>query len=188
MTRIRHGKCASPQVVLTSKAKSDPVPATPSQLSPPRVRCASDVRPLSYSHVKVWSWGHARGETNACCFLVRRFLISSVTEVISRVPDAHRSRKLLQQIGDIRTKETNDEEPEDLRKPYKGVLKSLFSRQTIEFSAPNHRTPTNLKIYNGSTGPNDHITRFVGAKNPGEWRCPCGAECSSKPLTGQLKD
>nr|GEY02887.1 reverse transcriptase domain-containing protein [Tanacetum cinerariifolium] len=66
----------------------------------------------------------------------------------------------------------HDEEFEDLRKPYKEVLKSLFSRRIIEFSAPKHRTPTNLKIYDGSTYPDDHITRFVGAANQGEWEMP----------------
>ncbi|GKE83014.1 reverse transcriptase domain-containing protein [Tanacetum coccineum] len=29
--------------------------------------------------------------------------------------------------------------------------------------------PTNLKIYDGSTEPDDHITRFVGLANQGEW-------------------
>ncbi|GJS01216.1 hypothetical protein Tco_0317724 [Tanacetum coccineum] len=72
-------------------------------------------------------------------------------------------------FDDVRgPEEKHDEEPEDLRKPYKEVLKSPFSRQIIEFSAPNHRTPTNLKIYDGSTDPDDHITRFVGAANQRE--------------------
>ncbi|GKA83832.1 hypothetical protein Tco_0805427 [Tanacetum coccineum] len=64
------------------------------------------------------------------------------------------------------------EEPEDLRKPYKEVLRSPFSRRIIEFTAPNHWTPANLKIYDGSTDPDDHITRFVGAANQGEWEMP----------------
>nr|GEW76363.1 reverse transcriptase domain-containing protein [Tanacetum cinerariifolium] len=40
-----------------------------------------------------------------------------------------------------------DERDEDLKRPYKEVLKSSFTRRIIEFSAPNHRIPTNLKIY-----------------------------------------
>ncbi|GJZ72720.1 hypothetical protein Tco_0636866 [Tanacetum coccineum] len=60
----------------------------------------------------------------------------------------------------------------DLKKPYKEVLKSPFTRRIIEFSAPSHRMPTNLKIYDGSTDPDDHITRFVGAANQGEWEMP----------------
>ncbi|GJS26526.1 hypothetical protein Tco_0487146 [Tanacetum coccineum] len=65
-----------------------------------------------------------------------------------------------------------EEVDEDLKKPYKEVLKSPFTRRIIEFSAPSHRMPTNLKIYDGSTDPDDHITRFVGAANQGEWEMP----------------
>nr|GEZ46485.1 reverse transcriptase domain-containing protein [Tanacetum cinerariifolium] len=54
-----------------------------------------------------------------------------------------------------------DERDEDLKRPYKEVLKSSFTRRRIEFSAPNHRMPTNLKIYDGFTEPDDNITRFV---------------------------
>ncbi|GJY25611.1 hypothetical protein Tco_0400337 [Tanacetum coccineum] len=57
---------------------------------------------------------------------------------------------------------------ENFKKPYKEILKSLFTRGIIEFLAPSHRMPTNLKIYDGSTDPDDHITRFVGAVNQGE--------------------
>ncbi|GJX71341.1 reverse transcriptase domain-containing protein [Tanacetum coccineum] len=71
-----------------------------------------------------------------------------------------------------RSEEKHDEEPKDLRKPYKEVLKSPFSRRIIEFSASNHRTPTNLKIYDGLTDPDDQITWFVGAANQGEWEMP----------------
>ncbi|GKC59369.1 hypothetical protein Tco_1086967 [Tanacetum coccineum] len=66
-------------------------------------------------------------------------------------------------------KEKRDEEPEDLQKPYKEVLKSPFSSRISEFSSPNHRTPTNLKIYDGSTDSDYHITRFVRELNQGEW-------------------
>ncbi|GKB35286.1 hypothetical protein Tco_0880228 [Tanacetum coccineum] len=61
---------------------------------------------------------------------------------------------------------------EDLKKPYKEVLKSPFTKRIIVFSAPTHRMPTNLKIYDGSTDPDDHITCFVGAINQGEWEMP----------------
>nr|GEV09189.1 reverse transcriptase domain-containing protein [Tanacetum cinerariifolium] len=68
-------------------------------------------------------------------------------------------------------KEEMDDD-EDLRKPYKEVIKLLFSRRIIEFSALNHRTPTNLKIYNGSIDLDDYISRFMGAMNQGEWEMP----------------
>nr|GEX89347.1 reverse transcriptase domain-containing protein [Tanacetum cinerariifolium] len=66
-------------------------------------------------------------------------------------------------------KGSGEEKDEDLKRLYKEVLKSLFTRRIIEFSAPNHWMHTNLKIYDGSTDPDDHITRFVGKANQGEW-------------------
>nr|GEV66285.1 hypothetical protein [Tanacetum cinerariifolium] len=57
------------------------------------------------------------------------------------------------------------------------------TRRIINLSAPSHRMPTNLKIYDGSTDPDDHITRFVGAANQGG-RCRYGVGCSSKPWMG----
>ena len=32
--------------------------------------------------------------------------------------------------------------------------------------------PSNLKLYDGSTDPDDHITRFCGATNHGNWPMP----------------
>ncbi|GKE22539.1 hypothetical protein Tco_1434051 [Tanacetum coccineum] len=69
-------------------------------------------------------------------------------------------------------KGVEEKKEEDLQNPYKEVLKSPFTRRIIEFSAPSHRMPTDLKIYDGSTDPDDHITRFVGAANQGEWQMP----------------
>nr|GEV98424.1 reverse transcriptase domain-containing protein [Tanacetum cinerariifolium] len=83
--------------------------------------------------------------------------------------------------------EKRDEEFEDLRKPYKEVLKFPFSRRIIEFSASNHRTPTNLKIYDGSTDPDDHITRFVGAANQGEWEMPVWCRMFQQTLDGPAR-
>ncbi|GJW48527.1 hypothetical protein Tco_0080173 [Tanacetum coccineum] len=57
---------------------------------------------------------------------------------------------------------------DDLKKPYKEMLKSPLTKRIIEFSAPSHRIPTNIRIYDGSTNPDDHISRFVGATNQGE--------------------
>ncbi|GJU80627.1 hypothetical protein Tco_1282992, partial [Tanacetum coccineum] len=53
---------------------------------------------------------------------------------------------------------TNDE---DLSKPFKEVLKCPFTRRIIEFSSPGHRMPTNVKIYDGTGDPEDHISRFT---------------------------
>ncbi|GKF00805.1 hypothetical protein Tco_0027728 [Tanacetum coccineum] len=58
---------------------------------------------------------------------------------------------------------------EDLSKPFKEVLKCPFTRRIVEFSSPGHRLPANAKIYNGTGDPEDHIGRFVGIGNQGEW-------------------
>nr|GEW23243.1 reverse transcriptase domain-containing protein [Tanacetum cinerariifolium] len=76
---------------------------------------------------------------------------------------------------------------EDLKKPYKEVLKSPFTRRRIEFSATSHRMPINLKIYDGSTDPDDHITRFVGAANQREWEIPVWCSMFQQTLDGPAR-
>nr|GEV77015.1 reverse transcriptase domain-containing protein [Tanacetum cinerariifolium] len=83
--------------------------------------------------------------------------------------------------------EKNDEEPEELQKPYKEVLKSQFSRRIIEFLAPNHRTLTNLKIYDGSIDSDDYITRSVGATNQGEWEMHVWCKMFQQTLDGPAR-
>nr|GEY56537.1 retrotransposon protein, putative, Ty3-gypsy subclass [Tanacetum cinerariifolium] len=73
--------------------------------------------------------------------------------------------------GKDKEKGTTERVDDDLTKPYKEVLKSPFTRRIIEFSAPSHRIPTNLRIYDGSIDPDDHISRFVGDANQGNGRC-----------------
>nr|GEW53327.1 retrotransposon protein, putative, Ty1-copia subclass [Tanacetum cinerariifolium] len=57
----------------------------------------------------------------------------------------------------------------DLSKPLKEVLKCPFTRRIVEFSSPGHRMPANAKIYDGTGDPEDHVGRFVGMGNQGEW-------------------
>ncbi|GJY42338.1 hypothetical protein Tco_0429608 [Tanacetum coccineum] len=66
-------------------------------------------------------------------------------------------------------KEIDDE---DLSIPFKETLKTPFTRRIIEFSGPEYSMPTNIALYNGSTDPADHLNRFVGAANSGEWPMP----------------
>ncbi|GJS31334.1 hypothetical protein Tco_0491954 [Tanacetum coccineum] len=101
--------------------------------------------------------------------------------------------------GKDNNKGPGEEKGEDLKKPYKEVLKSPFTkkrkrkkkspftRRIIEFSAPNHRMPTNLKIYDGYTDPDDHITRFMGAGNQGEWEMPVRCKMFRQTLDGPAR-
>ena len=52
-----------------------------------------------------------------------------------------------------------EEKPlDDLAKPFKAASKSPFIRRIIEFSRPKHLMPSNIKLYDGSADPDDHIT------------------------------
>ncbi|GJT98191.1 hypothetical protein Tco_1093709, partial [Tanacetum coccineum] len=64
---------------------------------------------------------------------------------------------------------------EDLSKPFKEVLKC--PRRIIEFSTPGYRMPINAKIYDGMGDPEDHISRFTGMGNQGEWLMPVSHKC-----------
>ncbi|GJR07618.1 hypothetical protein Tco_0790270 [Tanacetum coccineum] len=61
---------------------------------------------------------------------------------------------------------------EDLSKPFKEVVKCPFTRRIVEFSSPGHKMPANAKIYDGTDDPEDHVGRFVGIENQGEWPMP----------------
>lgn len=57
---------------------------------------------------------------------------------------------------------------DDLSKPFKAASKSPFTRRIIDFSGPKNAKylmPSHIKLYDGSTDPDDHITRFEGAAN-----------------------
>ncbi|GJZ06229.1 hypothetical protein Tco_0540022 [Tanacetum coccineum] len=61
---------------------------------------------------------------------------------------------------------------EDSSKPFKEVLKCPFTSRIIEFSSLGHRMPTNVKIYDRTGDPKDHISRFTRIWNQGEWPMP----------------
>ncbi|GJZ32162.1 hypothetical protein Tco_0577598 [Tanacetum coccineum] len=61
---------------------------------------------------------------------------------------------------------------DELSKPFKAASKCPFTKRIINFTAPNHRMPTNAKIYDGTSDPADHITRFTGMGNSAEKQMP----------------
>ncbi|GKB84449.1 hypothetical protein Tco_0956721 [Tanacetum coccineum] len=61
---------------------------------------------------------------------------------------------------------------EDLRKPFKETRRTPFTRRIIEFAGPEYKMPTNIKLYDDTTDPEDHLSRFTGATNSGEWLMP----------------
>ncbi|GJV09812.1 hypothetical protein Tco_1351353 [Tanacetum coccineum] len=74
---------------------------------------------------------------------------------------------------------------EDLRKPFKEARRTPLTRRIIEFAGPEYKMPTNIKLYDGTADPEDHLSRFASAANSGEWPCLYGAGCFSKLWTGQ---
>nr|GEV92445.1 putative ribonuclease H-like domain-containing protein [Tanacetum cinerariifolium] len=76
----------------------------------------------------------------------------------------------------------NNNANDGLRKPFKEALKSPFTRRIIEFSAPKHEMPTNVKIYERSTNLENfeewHVPNSLTLKRTG----PVIEEPSSKRL------
>ncbi|GJW68317.1 hypothetical protein Tco_0122741 [Tanacetum coccineum] len=65
----------------------------------------------------------------------------------------------------VKGKEVVDE---DLRKPFKEARRTPLTRRIIEFAGPEYKMPTNIKLYDGTTDPEDHLSRFASAANLGE--------------------
>jgi hypothetical protein len=79
------------------------------------------------------------------------------------------------QSQDVGAQKTEEEMTDDLSKPFKAASKSPFTRRIIDFSGPKNAKylmPSHIKLYNGSTDPDDHVTRFEGAANQGAWPMP----------------
>nr|GEW01955.1 hypothetical protein [Tanacetum cinerariifolium] len=47
--------------------------------------------------------------------------------------------------------------------------------------------PTNIKLYDGTTDPKDHLNRFANAPNPGEWPMPIWCRMFQKTLNGSTR-
>ncbi|GKD10577.1 reverse transcriptase domain-containing protein, partial [Tanacetum coccineum] len=76
----------------------------------------------------------------------------------------------------------------DLSKLFKEVLKCPFIRRIVEFSSPGHKMPANVKIYDGTGDPKDHIGHFVGIGNQGEWPMPIWCRMFQQTLDGKARE
>nr|GEV19742.1 hypothetical protein [Tanacetum cinerariifolium] len=47
-----------------------------------------------------------------------------------------------------------------------------FGSEDIEFAGPEYKMPANIKLYDGTTDPEDHLSRFASVANSGEWPMP----------------
>ena len=81
-------------------------------------------------------------------------------------------------------KEKEDGEDDDLRKPFKETTRSPFTNRIVQFSAPGYTMPLNMKLYDGTTDPTEHLTRFSGAGQHGDWPMPIWCRMFQQTLDG----
>ncbi|GJU59650.1 hypothetical protein Tco_1237416 [Tanacetum coccineum] len=64
----------------------------------------------------------------------------------------------VQDHGIAKGKEVMDE---DLRKPFKEARRTPLTRRIIKLAGPEYKMHTNIKLYDGTTDPEDHLSRFA---------------------------
>nr|GEX65289.1 reverse transcriptase domain-containing protein [Tanacetum cinerariifolium] len=96
--------------------------------------------------------------------------VPALKELLKEPSNRNLIKPMLLDFDDIQ--DVSDDEVQDDVKGKTKVdeedLSKLFKR-IIKFSSPGHRMPTNVKIYDGTGDPKDHVGRFVGIGNQGEW-------------------
>ena len=73
---------------------------------------------------------------------------------------------------------------DDLRKPFKETTRSPFTQRIVQFSAPGYVMPLNMRLYDGTTDPSEHLTRFSGAGQHGDWPMPIWCRMFQQTLDG----
>ncbi|GJZ85492.1 reverse transcriptase domain-containing protein, partial [Tanacetum coccineum] len=84
----------------------------------------------------------------------------------------------------VKGKEVMDE---DLRKPFKEARRTPFNRRIMEFAGPEYKMSNNIKLYDGTTDPEDHLSRFAGVANSGEWPMPMLCRMFQQTLDGSAR-
>nr|GEW22067.1 reverse transcriptase domain-containing protein [Tanacetum cinerariifolium] len=76
-------------------------------------------------------------------------------------------------VKDMRIVKGKEVVDDDLRKPFKEVLKTPLTRKIIEFVGPEYKMSNNIKLYDGTTDPDDHLAsrwfKYLPANNIDEW-------------------
>nr|GEV03956.1 hypothetical protein [Tanacetum cinerariifolium] len=84
----------------------------------------------------------------------------------------------------VKGKEVVDE---DLRKPFKEAQRTPLTRRIIECAGPEYKMPNNIKLYCGTTDPENHLSRFASAANLGEWPMPVWFRMFQQTLDGSAR-
>nr|GEV05221.1 reverse transcriptase domain-containing protein [Tanacetum cinerariifolium] len=123
--------------------------------------------------------------------------VSALKELLKEPDNRNLIKPILLDFDDIQ--DVSDEEieggvkgkakvgDEDLSKPFKEVLKCPFTRRIIEFWSPGHRFLKNARIYDETGDPKDHVGRFVGIGNQGEWPMPVWCRMFQQTLDGKAR-
>nr|GEV06772.1 reverse transcriptase domain-containing protein [Tanacetum cinerariifolium] len=90
----------------------------------------------------------------------------------------------VQDLGIAKGKEVMDE---DLGKPFKEARRTPLTRRIIELAGPEYKMSANIKLYDGTTDPEDHLSRFASAANSGEWPMPVWCRMFQQTLDGSAK-
>ncbi|GJW19989.1 hypothetical protein Tco_0027425 [Tanacetum coccineum] len=92
-----------------------------------------------------------------------------------------------EEIQDTDDEEREDARTKDKKKQSSSMMKNVrMLGQTIRKNS-RHRMPTNAKIYNGTGDPDDHISRFNGMRNQGEWPMPVWRRMFQQMLDGKTR-
>ncbi|GJT74043.1 hypothetical protein Tco_1033329 [Tanacetum coccineum] len=75
----------------------------------------------------------------------------------------------------------------DLGKPFKEARRTPLTRRIIEFAGPEYKMPTNIKLYDGTTDPEDHLSRFASAANLWEWPMLVWCRMFQQTLNGSAR-
>nr|GEX62403.1 hypothetical protein [Tanacetum cinerariifolium] len=85
----------------------------------------------------------------------------------------------------VKGKEVIDE---DHRKPFKEAQRTPLTHQIIEFVGPEYKIPNNIKLYDGTIDPEDHLSRFASATNLGEWPMSVWCQMFQYNLDGRANE
>ncbi|GJR97038.1 hypothetical protein Tco_0269212 [Tanacetum coccineum] len=75
----------------------------------------------------------------------------------------------------------------DLKRPFKEAVKTPLTRRIIEFAGPEFNMSANIKLYDGTTNPEDHLSRFASAANSGEWPMSVWCRMLQQNLDGSAR-
>ncbi|GKA89820.1 hypothetical protein Tco_0811632 [Tanacetum coccineum] len=142
----------------------DGVEATPSGVTPPTTK------------------EHIKGHMSALRLLVKEHNNSCNISLI------HLNFNDVEDRARVRTVATGKEVVDaDLKKPFKEAVKTPLTRRIIEFVGPEFKMPANVKLYDGTADPKDHLSRFSSAANSGEWPMPVWCRMFQQTLDGSAR-